>query len=59
MNRDDYINRMETLISDPAKFKKLLVPEIKDYNFMVKEKRLIDKILNTLYKRMPLLVILK
>ena len=23
MNRDDYINRMETLISNPAKFRKL------------------------------------
>ena len=31
MDRDDYINRMETLISDPARFQKLLVPESKDY----------------------------
>ena len=38
----DYINRMETLISDQAKFQKLLVPENKDYNFIVKEKRLVD-----------------
>ena len=38
MNRDDNINRMETLISDQAKFQKLLVPENKDYNFMVKKK---------------------
>ena len=34
INRDDYINKMKTLISDPAKFQKLL--ENKDYNFMVK-----------------------
>ena len=45
----DYINRMETLISDQAKFQKLLVPENKDYNFMVKEKRLVDNVLDTLY----------
>ena len=49
MNRDDYISRMETLISDSSKFQKLLVPENKDYNFMVKEKRLVDNVLDTLY----------
>ena len=51
MNRDDYINRMETLISDPAKFQKLPVPENKDYNFTIKEKRLVDNILDTLYEK--------
>ena len=51
MNRDDSINQMETLISDQAKFQKLLVPENKDYNFMVKEKRLVDNILDTLYEK--------
>ena len=51
MNRDDYLNQIETLISDPAKFQKLLVPENKDYNFMVKEKRLVDNILDTLYEK--------
>ena len=51
MNRDDYINRMETLISDPAKFQILSVPENKDYNFMVKEERLVDNILDTLYEK--------
>ena len=51
MNRDDYINQMETLISDQAKFQKLLVPENKDYNFMVKEKRLVDNVLDTLYEK--------
>ena len=30
MNHDDYISRMETLRSDPAKFQKLLAPENKD-----------------------------
>ena len=39
MNRDDYINQMETLIPNQVKFQKLLVPENKDYNSMVKEKR--------------------
>ena len=42
---------METLISDPAKYQKLSVPENKDYNFMVKEKRLVDNILDTLYEK--------
>ena len=28
---------MKSSISDPAKFQKLLVPENKDYNFMVKQ----------------------
>ena len=51
MNRDHYINQMETLISDPAKFQKLLVPEIKDYKFMVYEKRLVHNILDTLYDK--------
>ena len=58
MNRDDYIKRMETLLSHPTKFQKSLVPN-KDYNFMLKEKRLVDNILDTLYENMPLLVILK
>ena len=39
MNLDDNINQMENLISDQAKFQKLLVPENKDYNLMVKEKK--------------------
>ena len=51
MNCDDYINRMETLISDPAKFQILSVPENKDFNFMVKKNRLVDNILDTLYEK--------
>ena len=51
MNRDDYINWMETLISDQAKFQKLLVSENKDYNFMVKEKKLVDNILDVLHEK--------
>ena len=50
-NRDDCINRMETLMSNPVKFQKLLVPENKDYNFVVKEKRLVDTVLDTLYEK--------
>ena len=42
---------METLISDQAKFQKLLVSENKDYNFMVKEKKLVDNILDTLHEK--------
>ena len=41
---------METLISDPANFQKLSVPENKDYNFMVK-KRLVDNVLDALYEK--------
>ena len=51
MNHDDYINRMETLIPNQVKFHKLLVPENKDYNFMVKEKRLVDNVLDTFYEK--------
>ena len=49
MNHDDYISPVETLISDSAKFQKLSVPENKDYSFIVKEKRLVDNVLDTLY----------
>ena len=41
---------METLISDKAKFQKLLVFENKDYNFMAKGKRLVDNVLDSLYE---------
>ena len=51
MNRNVYINWMKTLISDPAKFQKLSVHENKIYNFMVKEKKLVDNILDTLYEK--------
>ena len=51
MNRDDYINPMQTLISDLAKFQILSVPENKDYNLMVKEKRLVDNTLDFLYQK--------
>ena len=50
-NRDDYIKHKETLISYPAKSQKLMAPENKDQNFMVKEKRLVDNLLDTLYKK--------
>ena len=42
---------METLISDKAKFQKLLVFENKDYNFMAKGKRLVDNVLDSLYEK--------
>ena len=51
MNRDDYINPMQTLISDLARFQILSVPENKDYNLMVKEKRLVDNTLDFLYEK--------
>ena len=51
MNRDDYFNRMGILISYPVKFQKLTVPENKDYNFMVKGKRLVDNVVDTFYEK--------
>ena len=51
MNNDDYTNQIETLISDSAKYQKLSVPENKDHSFMVKEKRLVANILETLYEK--------
>ena len=42
---------METLISDKAKFQKLLVFENKDYNFVAKGKRLVDNVLDSLYEK--------
>ena len=41
---------MKTLILDQANFQILPVPENKDYNFMVKEKKLFDNVLDTLYE---------
>ena len=41
---------MKTIISDQAKFQMLPVPKNKDYNFMVKEKKLFDNVLDTLYE---------
>ena len=51
MNRDDYFNRMGILISHPVKSQKLTVPENKDYNFMVKGKRLVDNVVDTFYEK--------
>ena len=51
MNRDDYINRMETLISDPAKFQKLSWTRKQGLQLYGQRKRLVDNVLETLYEK--------
>ena len=40
---------METSVSDPVKFQRLLVPENKEYKLDFKEKRLVDNSLENLH----------
>ena len=42
---------METSISDPVKFQRLLVPENKEYKLDFKEKRLVDNSLENLHEK--------
>ena len=42
---------MEDLIADPTKFEKLHVKEGKDYNFMIKEKKIVDELLTELLEK--------
>ena len=51
MNRDDYINQMETLISDPAKFQKLSWTRKQGLQLYGQRKRLADNVLETLYEK--------
>ena len=51
VNRDDYIKKMQEMVDDESKFEKVKVKEGKDYNFMVKEKATVDKILADLVKK--------
>ena len=45
VNRDDYTKIFSEMVSDTSKFEKLNVKDDKDYNFMVKEKAIVDEIL--------------
>ena len=48
VNREDYLKRMQELVDDTSKFDKVTVKHRKEYNFMVKEKRMVDNFLATL-----------
>ena len=48
VNRDDYVRKMQEMVDDESKFEKVEVKEGKDYNFMVKEKKIVDTFLNQL-----------
>ena len=50
VNRDDYIKRMQDMVNDESKFEKINVPTDKDYNFMKKEKTIVDDLLASLVK---------
>ena len=51
VNRVDYLERMHELVDDGEKFEKLDVQEGKDYNFMVKEKKIVDDFLTMLREK--------
>ena len=51
VNRVDYLERMHELVDDDEKFEKLDVQEGKDYNFMVKEKKIVDDFLTMLREK--------
>ena len=51
VNRVDYLKRLHELVDDDQKFEKLNVPEGKDYNFMVKEKSIVDNFLTMLREK--------
>ena len=51
VNRDDYLKRLQEMVSDESKFEKLDVEADKDYNFMVKEKKMVDNFLATLVSK--------
>ena len=48
VNRDDYVRKMQEMVDDGSKFEKVEVKEGKDYNLMVKEKKIVDTFLNQL-----------
>ena len=51
VNRDDYLKRLCDMVSDGSKFEKLNVKPDKDYNFMVKEKSIVDSLLAELVRK--------
>ena len=51
VNRADYLKRLHEMVDDDQKFEKVNVPEGKDYNFMVKEKSIVDNFLTLLREK--------
>lgn len=51
VNREDYLKRLHELVDDETKFEKLNVKDGKDYNFMVKEKSVVDSFLSMLREK--------
>ena len=51
VNRADYLKRLHEMVDDDQKFEKVNVPEGKDYNFMVKEKSIVDDFLTMLREK--------
>ena len=45
MNKADYVNRMNKLLSDVTKFKKLNIEPGQDYNFIINQELRISKAL--------------
>ena len=50
VDRVDYVKKLQEMVDDQSKFKKINVKADKDYNFMVKEKSTIDTVLLELLK---------
>ena len=48
VDREDYRKRMQELVDDTSKFEKVKVKDGKEYNFMVKETKEVDSLLNEL-----------
>ena len=51
VDRDDYLKRLSDMVADESKFEKINVKENKDYNFMIKEKSVVDALLTDLLKK--------
>ena len=51
VDRVDYLNRLHDLVDDDEKFEKVNVREGKDYNFMVKQKSIVDEFLTMLLEK--------
>ena len=46
LNKTDYTNRMEELLSDQSKFRRIILQNEKDYNFIINQELRISKALS-------------
>ena len=51
VNREDYLRRMQEMVDDVSKFERVDVEDGKDYNFMVKETKDVNELLNELLSK--------